>query len=432
MARAWGYYLLIALGLSLIFSVAASSIWRMARSTRSALMLPSKSRNISVSAPAVVLSPVAVRPARHSVRAIHPATFYNADPILSLLVTFGIAMVTEQAIRIVWGPSPLSASIPLAFRGSVFLGDSCFRGIGCSFSSWSLPCCSPSGYCCTRPRSAASCVPASSGLTWLQRSASACQAYMTAIVMLGVGWRRSAARSLRRSRSCILRWCRNHNGRLCRRGDRRPGRFWGVVIAALLVGVWRGVTIHFVPAAGEASIYILMFLGSWCGRASARRADREVRMTISTAERLRPLLLAALALVALPFALRASGCRSIPASIRGRVDRRHGAQSCIATPGCIVRPQHLVRPRRLCAGLIQLHVFPGEIWLPLLLAAVIVALSALIIGAVILRRRGVYFSLRRWRSLPSFIRPRFAGATSPAARMASRTEARQYRRFPSR
>ena len=38
------------------------------------------------------------------------------------------------------------------------------------------------------------------------------------------------------------------------------GSFWGVVIAALLVGVVRGITIHFVPAAGEAAIYVLMFL----------------------------------------------------------------------------------------------------------------------------------------------------------------------------
>jgi branched-chain amino acid transport system permease protein len=38
------------------------------------------------------------------------------------------------------------------------------------------------------------------------------------------------------------------------------GSFWGVVLAALLVGVVRGVTIHFAPAAGEASIYMLMFL----------------------------------------------------------------------------------------------------------------------------------------------------------------------------
>src|SRR3546814_3257913 len=30
------------------------------------------------------------------------------------------------------------------------------------------------------------------------------------------------------------------------------GSFWGVVLAALLVGVVRGVTIHFVPAAGRS------------------------------------------------------------------------------------------------------------------------------------------------------------------------------------
>ena len=45
------------------------------------------------------------------------------------------------------------------------------------------------------------------------------------------------------------------------------------------------------------------------------------------------------------------------------------------------------------AGLIQLHLFPGQIWLPLLLSMPVVAIVAAIVGAVILRRRGVYFSL---------------------------------------
>src|SRR6202035_5020383 len=36
--------------------------------------------------------------------------------------------------------------------------------------------------------------------------------------------------------------------------------FGRVVRAALLVGIVRGITIHFVPAAGEASIYVLMFV----------------------------------------------------------------------------------------------------------------------------------------------------------------------------
>ncbi len=57
------------------------------------------------------------------------------------------------------------------------------------------------------------------------------------------------------------------------------GSFWGVVISALLVGVVRGITINFVPAAGEASMYVLMFLVLHVPPArTARRAHREVRI----------------------------------------------------------------------------------------------------------------------------------------------------------
>jgi len=38
------------------------------------------------------------------------------------------------------------------------------------------------------------------------------------------------------------------------------GSFWGVVCAALIVGVVRGLTVFFYPAAAEASIYLLMVL----------------------------------------------------------------------------------------------------------------------------------------------------------------------------
>ncbi len=38
------------------------------------------------------------------------------------------------------------------------------------------------------------------------------------------------------------------------------GSFWGVVIAALLVGVIRGLTSYFFPPASEASLYLLMLV----------------------------------------------------------------------------------------------------------------------------------------------------------------------------
>ena len=45
------------------------------------------------------------------------------------------------------------------------------------------------------------------------------------------------------------------------------------------------------------------------------------------------------------------------------------------------------------AGLIQLHWFHDQIWLPILLSMVVVAALSTAAGVLILRRRGVYFSL---------------------------------------
>ena len=49
--------------------------------------------------------------------------FYRSDPILSLLLTFGLAMVIEQGLRIVFGATPLPFSIPSELRGQVLVGD---------------------------------------------------------------------------------------------------------------------------------------------------------------------------------------------------------------------------------------------------------------------------------------------------------------------
>ncbi len=45
------------------------------------------------------------------------------------------------------------------------------------------------------------------------------------------------------------------------------------------------------------------------------------------------------------------------------------------------------------AGLIQLHWFHDQIWLPLVLSMIVVAVLSTVVGILILRRRGVYFSL---------------------------------------
>ena len=117
-----GYYLLIALGLSLIFNV--GGIVNLAHGAFYALgayISVEITKHLGFGS-AVVLSPISVAMLGILFERFILRRFYTADPILSLLVTFGLAMVAEQAIRIIWGSAPLSASIPPEFRGSVIVG----------------------------------------------------------------------------------------------------------------------------------------------------------------------------------------------------------------------------------------------------------------------------------------------------------------------
>ena len=121
-----GYYLLIALGLSLIFSVGG-----VVNLAHGAFYAFGAYASIEIAkylgfGPAAVLSPVAVGALGILFERFLLRRFYTADPILSLLVTFGLAMVAEQLIRIIWGAAPLAATMPPSFKGAVIVGDFLF------------------------------------------------------------------------------------------------------------------------------------------------------------------------------------------------------------------------------------------------------------------------------------------------------------------
>ncbi|MGA8004590.1 MAG: branched-chain amino acid ABC transporter permease [Burkholderiales bacterium] len=256
-----GYYLLIALGLSLIFSV--GGVVNLAHGAFYAL---GAYASLEIAkylgfGPAVALSPVAVGLLGILFERFFLRRFYTADPILGLLVTFGLAMIAEQAIRMIWGAAPLPASMPQALKGSVFLGDFIFSryrllllaivavvlaGIWLLLNKTSFGRVVRAGI--QRPD-----MVAALGIRL--------QPYMTTIVVLGVamaalGGALFAPIALvypaMGAEIITVAFVVVVIGGL--------GSFWGVVLSALLVGVVRGVTINFVPAAGEASIYILMFL----------------------------------------------------------------------------------------------------------------------------------------------------------------------------
>src|SRR6202162_6556275 len=115
-----GYYLLIALGLSLIFSV--GGVVNLAHGAFYALGAYASVELTKYLGfgPAVVISPIAVALLGILFERFLLRRFYAADPILSLLVAFGLAIIAEQLIRIVWGSAPLSVNMPAIFKGSVF------------------------------------------------------------------------------------------------------------------------------------------------------------------------------------------------------------------------------------------------------------------------------------------------------------------------
>jgi branched-chain amino acid transport system ATP-binding protein len=115
----------------------------------------------------------------------------------------------------------------------------------------------------------------------------------------------------------------------------------------------------------------------------------------SIASKYRPLLYASLALIALPFALRALGLSlNSGTQIVAFALAAIGLNLCVGYTGLVSFGHGIwFGIGAYAAGLIQLRWYGGEIWLPLLLSMVIVAAISTIIGILILRRRGVYFSL---------------------------------------
>ena len=256
-----GYYLIIALGLSLIFSLggvvnlAHGALY--ALGAYAAVMLTEQFGFTG----ALILSPVLVGIFGALFESLILRRFYQKDPILSLLVTFGMAMVIEQVIRMIWGSTPLQFIIPSALKGQVVLGDfiySKYRLLMLAvvflvlFCVWLLLNKTAFGRV-VRAGTQRPDMVAVLGIH-LQR-------YMTGVVVIGValaslagvllaplaGVHPSMGSEIMTSAFVVV-----VIGGL--------GSFWGVVLAALLVGVVRGVTTYFYPPASEASIYILMIV----------------------------------------------------------------------------------------------------------------------------------------------------------------------------
>src|SRR3954471_10007383 len=255
------YYLLLALGLSLIFSL--GGIVNLAHGgfyAIGAYLAVVLAPSIGF-AGAFIASPVLVGAIGVAVERLFFRRFYRSDPILSLLLTFGLAMVIEQSLRMIFGAAPLGFSIPAELRGQVFLGDFIYPryrlvifavGVAAVTGTWFLVYRTAFG----RVVRAGVQNPDMVGALGISL-----QPYMTAVAALGVGLAGlagvllapiSGVHPAMGAEILTAAFVVVVIGGL--------GSFWGVIAAALLVGVVRGITIYFNPSWGEASMYLLMAL----------------------------------------------------------------------------------------------------------------------------------------------------------------------------
>jgi branched-chain amino acid transport system permease protein len=256
------YYLLIALGLSLIFSL--GGIVNLAHGAFYAI----GAYLTIVLAPhigfggAMVASPLLVALIGIVVERGLFQRFYRSDPILSLLLTFGLAMVAEQSLRMIFGAPPLSFSIPPELRGQIFIGDfiySRYRAMllliaaGCVLGLWFLLQRTAFG----RVVRAGVQNPDMVGALGISL-----QPYMVAVAGIGIGLAGLAGVLLAPIYSIHPAMGQEIItpafvvvviGGL--------GSFWGVVVAALMVGLVKGITIGLgFTQWSTAVIYLIMLL----------------------------------------------------------------------------------------------------------------------------------------------------------------------------
>ena len=258
---AGAYYLLIALGLSLIFSL--GGLVNLAHGAFYALgaYFAVKLADHIGFAGAFVLSPILVALIGLLVERFLFRRFYREDPALGLLLTFGLAMVAEQTLRLVFGAAPIPFSIPDALKGQVLVGDFIYSryrlamlgvAVAAVAGLWYLLQRTPFGRV-VRAGVQNPDMVAALGISLTR--------YMSGVVGISVALAGLAgvllapitgvhpsmgAEILTASFVVVV------IGGL--------GSFWGVVYAALIVGVVRGLTVYFFPPAAEASMYLLMLL----------------------------------------------------------------------------------------------------------------------------------------------------------------------------
>jgi branched-chain amino acid transport system permease protein len=256
------YYLLIALGLSLIFSLGgvvnlAHGAFYAIGAYLTVVLSPTIDFGGSIVASPVLVGILGVIIERTLFR-----RFYKADPSLSLILTFGLAMVAEQLLRMIFGAAPLSYSIPTALRGQLFIGSFVYPYYRVLVLVVAAACVGGLWYLLQRTAFGRVVRAGVQSPDMVGALGISLEPYMAAVAFLGIGLAALAGVMLAPIFSIhpamgneiiTAAFVVVVIGGL--------GSFWGVVAAALIVGLVKGLVVALgYPQFSEAAMYLLMLL----------------------------------------------------------------------------------------------------------------------------------------------------------------------------
>jgi branched-chain amino acid transport system permease protein len=255
------FYIILSLGLSLIFSLGGVvNLAHGAFYAVGAYLAYEIQRRLGF-AGALALSPVGVALIGIVIERFLLSRLYGKDPALGLLFTFGLAMTAEQTLRMIWGTTGLPFSIPDSLRGVLHVGDflySYYRIAILLVTAFAVASC---WWLLNRTAFGLIVRAGVRDPEMVRAMGISLKPALSAVFVLGV-----ALAGLAGVLSAPLAGVQPAMGTEILTATfvvvviGGLGSFWGVVIAGLLVGVVRGITVYFYAPAAEASMYLLMVL----------------------------------------------------------------------------------------------------------------------------------------------------------------------------
>ena len=255
------FYIILSLGLSLIFSLGGVvNLAHGAFYAVGAYLAVSFEQRFGFFG-AAVFSPVCVALIGLVIERFFLRRLYDKDPALGLLFTFGLALTAEQTLRMIWGTTGLPFSIPGALRGQLVVGEFLYSYYRLAILVTAVVCV---GGCWLLLNRTAFGMVVRAGVRdpeMVRALGISLKPALAAIFALGVG-----LAGLAGVLSAPLAGVQPAMGTEILTATfvvvviGGLGSFWGVVVAGLLVGVVRGLTVAFYPPAAEASMYLLMVL----------------------------------------------------------------------------------------------------------------------------------------------------------------------------